>query len=201
MSTKNIISLVLFLVYMVAFLSKLLILSNRNGIKAFVLGNNKKDGKTNFVEILVRFATFIWGTLWVLQVQDDEFFNRTAFLDENIFSDILGLALIAVGEGLFILAMINMKSSWRVGIDKKSKSELITAGVYKFSRNPAFVGMYLMYTGLLLAYPNMLSLIVVLVNVISIHLLVLQEEKHLTEVFGDEYIRYKADTPRYFLGL
>jgi len=41
---------------------------------------------------------------------------------------------------VFLLAMISIETSWRVGIDKKIKTELVTSGTYKYSRNPAFVG-------------------------------------------------------------
>ncbi len=105
----------------------------------------------------------------------------------------------ALGAGIFILATIFMKSSWRVGIDKITKTTLVTDGIYKFSRNPAFVGFNLMFIGLFAAYSNILTLIVLILNIIALHLLILQEEKHLISMFGDKYERYKRKVPRYFL--
>jgi protein-S-isoprenylcysteine O-methyltransferase Ste14 len=105
----------------------------------------------------------------------------------------------ALGVGIFILATIFMKSSWRVGIDKNTKTTLVTDGIYKFSRNPAFVGFYLMFIGLFVTYANIFTLIVLVINILTFHLLILQEEKHLLSMFGVEYERYKRKVPRYFL--
>jgi len=38
-----------------------------------------------------------------------------------------------------------------------------------------------------------------IINSIAFHLLILQEEKQLLSIFGDEYERYKRKVPRYFL--
>lgn len=46
-------------------------------------------------------------------------------------------------------------------------------------------------------YPNSLTLIILVLNVLAIHLLILQEEKHLRLVFGQEYDYYCRKTPRY----
>ena len=48
------------------------------------------------------------------------------------------------GDGVFLAAVLCMKDSWRAGIPKQDKTELVTGGVYAFSRNPAFVGFDLM---------------------------------------------------------
>jgi protein-S-isoprenylcysteine O-methyltransferase Ste14 len=108
-----------------------------------------------------------------------------------------GVAPSAIGVGFFELAILFMKSSWRVGVDRNARTDLITNGIYKYSRNPAFVGFDLMFIGLFLTYPNALSLIVICCNVVAIHLQILQEEKFLQERFGSEYINYKKSTPRY----
>ncbi len=43
-----------------------------------------------------------------------------------------------------------MKDSWRAGIPDSDKTELVTTGIYKYSRNPAFLGFDLQYMGVLL---------------------------------------------------
>ena len=47
-----------------------------------------------------------------------------------------------------------MRDSWRASIPKKSQTKLVISGIYKFSRNPAFLGFNLQYTGVLLLYFN-----------------------------------------------
>ncbi|MCX7710472.1 MAG: isoprenylcysteine carboxylmethyltransferase family protein [Clostridia bacterium] len=197
MEIKNIVSLGLLLIYLFAFILKLVMLSNKNKVNAFVLGNKNKDVKTNKVEMAVKLSTFIWIIVWFTEAMGGVGFLGKVKASGNIISDILGLLLISFGVAFFILAMIHMRNSWRVGIDKDTKSSLVTDGVYQYSRNPAFVGMYAMLSGLLLAYPDVLTLLTAVINIISIHQLVLKEEKHLTDSFGDEYLQYESRTPRY----
>ncbi len=71
-----------------------------------------------------------------------------------------------------------MKDSWRAGIPDKDKTELVTAGIYKFSRNPAFLGFDFMYAGLLLMFFNPLTAVFTAFAVIMLHLQILQEEKY-----------------------
>lgn len=52
-----------------------------------------------------------------------------------------------------------MRDSWRASIPKKSQTKLVISGIYKFSRNPAFLGFDLQYTGVLLLYFNPLTVL------------------------------------------
>src|SRR5690606_16681067 len=65
---------------------------------------------------------------------------------------LLGFALVWT-----IVAQAHMKNSWRIGIDTKTKTELITTGLFQFSRNPIFFGMIISLIGLFFATPNALT--------------------------------------------
>lgn len=196
----DIISLILFFIFIVSYLLKLFILSKQNRIKAYVLGKSCKDPSLHRVELLVRITSFFGILIWFMESVFSSFlakFTGWFFLSKEY--TFAGIFLMALGVTFFILAAGFMKTSWRVGIDKDTKTKLVTDGIYKYSRNPAFVGFDLMFIGLCLIYPCVLTLIVMVSNLVAFHLLILQEEKHLTEAFGDEYIKYKQNTPRYFL--
>ncbi len=94
--------------------------------------------------------------------------------------------------------MIAMKDSWRAGIQSEEKTTLIKKGIYKISRNPAFLGFDLMYIGLLIMFFNIVHLIFVVVAITLLHLQILEEEKFLINTFSDEYIDYKKKVNRYF---
>ena len=64
----------------------------------------------------------------------------------------LGLGLAAAGVGVFAASVYTMRDSWRAGIPREGETELVTAGIYRFSRNPAFLGFDLTYLGLLLPF-------------------------------------------------
>ena len=65
-----------------------------------------------------------------------------------------------LGDLIFLVSVICMKDSWRAGIPDKDKTELVTDGIYKFSRNPAFLGFDFMYIGVLLLYFNPLTAVI-----------------------------------------
>jgi protein-S-isoprenylcysteine O-methyltransferase Ste14 len=194
----NVLSLTLFIIFFAAYITKLIILRRKYNISANVLGKGKKGRAIVTTELLVQATTFFWGAVWLLESLVDNII-KIVFKDFfiNAFINYIGITIIAVGVVTFIIAVISMKTSWRVGIDKRSKTILITQGIYKYTRNPAFVGFDLMFLGLFFAYPNLLTLAALAINVLSINNLILQEEKHLQSVFSDEYIEYKNKTPRY----
>lgn len=196
----NYISLVLLILFLVSYFLKLVMLNRNDKIKANVLGKAGKDKKIHFAEVFVKTSSFAGVFVWFLETAfSDSLAKFTGWFYLSKGYTYAGIFLMASGVLFFILAVVFMKSSWRVGIDKETKSALITDGIYRLSRNPSFVGFDLMFIGLCLTFPCVLTLIVMLSNLIAFQLLILQEEKHLTEVFGKEYIEYKQRTPRYLL--
>ena len=198
MSLLNIISLLLFIAFFSAYIAKLIIMNRNFGIKALVLAKGDKGKSINFSESFVQITTLFWGVTWLLESLLSSWIIE--FIP-NLFSfntlNYLGLFVILIGLIFFVSSMITMKNSWRVGIDKSAKTKLITNGLYKYSRNPAFVGFDLMFIGLVLTFPNILTLFLCLANISSIHNLILQEEKHLEVMLQEEYIFYRNNTSRY----
>ena len=101
------------------------------------------------------------------------------------------------GDAVFLSAVLCMKDSWRAGIPGKDKTKIVTEGVYKFSRNPAFLGFDLMYIGVFLMYANVLTGFFTVFAVLMLHLQILQEEKYMLSEFGEEYADYKKHVCRY----
>ena len=198
MSSLNIISLLLFIVFFSSYIAKLIIMKRNSGIKALVLAKGDKGKSINFSESLVQITTFLWGVIWLLESLLS--FWIIEFLPSLFTFNTLnywGLFVIFIGLIFFVSSMITMKNSWRVGIDKRTKTQLITNGLYKYSRNPAFVGFDLMFIGLVFTFPNILTIFLCLANISSIHNLILQEEKHLEGMFQEDYLYYRNNTSRY----
>ena len=80
----------------------------------------------------------------------------------------------------------------------KDKTELVTTGIYRFSRNPAFLGFDLMYVGVLLLYGNLLTLSFSAFAIVMLHLQILQEERYLVNTFGAPYQEYCRHVSRYW---
>ena len=104
---------------------------------------------------------------------------------------ILGVALV-----LTINAQGNMKDSWRVGIDSERKTELITEGLFSYSRNPIFLGMLLVLAGLFLVTPNAATLIFWIVGYILIQVQIRLEEEYLQRQHGEAYAIFCRKVPR-----
>ncbi len=198
MNLLNILSLLLFITFITSYSMKLVVLYRKNKINANVLGKTKKDKRILKVEKAVRTSTFIWGIAWAMEIFIGDVINKNLFiLFNNITINYIGIIIIATGVSIFIISMLSMKTSWRVGIDKNTKTKLVTHGIYKYSRNPAFVGFDFMFLGFFITYPNILTALITLANFISIHRLILEEERHLKTLFGKEYVNYKESVPRY----
>lgn len=75
---------------------------------------------------------------------------------------------------------------------------IVSAGPYRFSRNPMYVGMALLYLGITIAAGIWWALAFGPVVLIAIDRLVIQrEEAYLTAKFGDGYTSYKATVRRW----
>ncbi len=166
-----------------------ILLQKRKGIRTNQIGKNK--GKSlKKVEMLMSAATCsavaaqLVSVAWGLNYMPPG-------------ARFAGFLLGMTGDGIFLAAVICMKDSWRVGIPKDEKTAMVTDGIYKFSRNPAFLGFDLMYIGVFLMYCNVLTGAFSAFAAVMLHMQILQEEKHMEAEFGAEYTAYKRKVYRY----
>ena len=109
-----------------------------------------------------------------------------------------GLALTAAGTAVFVCSVLTMKDSWRAGVSPDERTHLVTGGVYRYSRNPAFLGFDLVYLGILLMFWNPPLALLSGTAAALFHLqIVMVEEPHLSAAFGEEYLAYRRRVRRY----
>jgi protein-S-isoprenylcysteine O-methyltransferase Ste14 len=78
--------------------------------------------------------------------------------------------------------------------------QLVTTGLYRYSRNPMYVAVVLVLLGWAALFRSFPLLVYTLVVTIGFHLrLVFGEEPWLAETYGDRWTRYAARVPRWFL--
>lgn len=126
--------------------------------------------------------------------------DRNSFLpvgNPSLPLQFAGTAVCIVGTLYFAAAVVSMQENWRAGIDAGQDTSLVGTGIYRFSRNPAFVGFGLMYAGFASVWPNWPLLILSAIGIVLFHLQVLREEAYLEGKFGDKYRSYKSRTLRY----
>lgn len=166
-----------------------MILQKRRGIRTRQIGR-RKEAAIHTVETLMSIATFGAPVAQLLSV----LFGWSLLPS---CARIIGFCVGLIGDAVFFASVKCMKDSWRAGIPDKDRTELVTGGIYRFSRNPAFLGFDLMYIGVLLLYCNPLTAAFSLFAMVMLHLQILQEEKYLAATFGEAYLTYKKRVFRY----
>lgn len=94
-----------------------------------------------------------------------------------------------------LIGMLRAKTSPNPG---RPATSLLLSGPYKISRNPMYIGLTLLFAGLLFYFQNPWGLFFVPAAIWLITVwVVLPEEKYLEKKFGEEYIRYRSSVRRW----
>lgn len=160
------------------------------GIQTDLLGKGK-TGFVKVIEITLKIVTYLVPAVEVVSIFADTHADFTWLRG-------VGAILGVFGSGVFLISVITMRDSWRAGVPKDEKTELVTSGIYAYSRNPAFLGFDLIYLGELLMFFNWCLLGITLLAILILHLQIVNvEEDYLITAFGDEYLAYKKKVCRY----
>ena len=161
----------------------------RRGIQTMQIGRGK-EAQTHTVETLMGIAT-----VGIIPAQLLPIAFGWSHLSAN--ARFTGFCIGIVGDLIFLISVLCMKDSWRAGIPEEDRTELVTEGIYSFSRNPAFLGFDLQYIGMLLMFCNLLTGMFTVFAIVMLHLQILQEERYLTATFGTAYLDYRHRVFRY----
>jgi protein-S-isoprenylcysteine O-methyltransferase Ste14 len=113
-----------------------------------------------------------------------------------------GVVLYALGLGTIVFSQQWMGRSWRIGVDQRERTQLVTGGPFRLVRNPIYSGMIATSVGLALMVPSLLSLASVLLLIGSLEVQTrLVEEPYLTRVHGDEYAGWASRAGRFLPGV
>jgi protein-S-isoprenylcysteine O-methyltransferase Ste14 len=122
---------------------------------------------------------------------------RLAFLPRGL-SRVLGWPLIAGGLAIGTLGFREMKRAGTNPDPRQPTTAIVTGGPYRFTRNPLYLGMTLIYVGIT-ALANALPAALFLPIVLHVMRrgVIEREERYLERKFGDEYLDYKARARRW----
>lgn len=182
-------AILILLVFYSIYIGKMLLLKKR-GIHTDQIAKREKRDKIFYTELLMKMATYSVVLAEVVSI-----FAVEPDLPIGIL--IIGVLLGIAGDIIFAVAVVTMRDSWRAGIAEEDNREMITSGIYKISRNPAFLGFDCVYLGILILFFNWILLSFSVFAAVMLHLQILQEEKYLPVAFGEEYISYKKHVCRY----
>lgn len=181
--------MIILLVFYGVYIGKM-ISQRKRGIRTDQIAKGEKRNKVFYIELIMKIATYsvvLAEVISILVVRTD---SPAAVI---IIGALLGIA----GDMIFSIAVLTMQDSWRAGIAAEDSRDMITSGIYKISRNPAFLGFDCVYLGILLMFFNWILLYFSVFAAAMLHLQILQEEKYLPSAFGEDYLSYKKHVCRY----
>ena len=116
---------------------------------------------------------------------------RPAFVVAGWLGIILGLALAGWGLATFFRARTAI-------VPIRPASRMVASGPYRFSRNPMYTGLAVLYTGLALLLNVIWPLLLLPAVLAAVYLLVIRrEERYLMAAFGNEYAEYCRNVRRW----
>ena len=124
-----------------------MLFQKRKGIQTDQIAKGKRRDKVFYTELIMKVATYTVVMVEVLSI----FLGDSG---EMSVVRIIGVVLGIAGDFTFLTAVITMEDSWRAGIAENDETKMITNGIYKYSRNPAFLGFDSVYIGFLLMFFN-----------------------------------------------
>ena len=115
-------------------------------------------------------------------------FFSTIYLDTWL--NYMGLVLFILGAIFYIKSIIDYAKPTESGINR--------SGFYRYSRNPMYVAFFLYFLGICLMVESWWYVAILLLFQLSVHYLILAEERWCIQQFGEEYKRYMKEVKRYF---
>ncbi|MEP0366235.1 MAG: methyltransferase [Cyclobacteriaceae bacterium] len=182
---------------LLVFVLRSVILWKQTGVNPFVFGNTDKAhdyiGRVYKIMVLgtwVSIGVYSFYTPWYPYLLPIDYLG----ID---WLKTIGLIFLIISFLWTSIAQYQMSKSWRIGIDYEDKTDLISHGLFKYSRNPIFLGVLISYLGTFLIIPNILSFSILMVTFVTIQTQVRLEEEYLESVHSQDYLRYKLKVRRW----
>jgi len=109
-----------------------------------------------------------------------------------------GLVLVALGYAGTLWTYSVMGSSWRIGINPREKTELVSSGPYRWVRHPIYLLQVIMLSGAALLLPTPVSFAILATHLLCVIVKARDEEKYLERVHEGAYRVYASRTGMLF---
>lgn len=137
------------------------------------------------IGLVYAFAPGVKPWLVPIQYLETEAVYRTGLV-------MAGIAILWIGVG-----QAQMSASFRMGIDASEKTALVRQGLFRWSRNPIYLGLFAAVGGFFLVAPNALSFGALVAAWIGVKVQVRLEEEYLLSHHGDAYLEYQSTVRRW----
>jgi protein-S-isoprenylcysteine O-methyltransferase Ste14 len=116
--------------------------------------------------------------------------RRTNFMGPGILLGVIASLLVWRGQA-------DMDASWRIGIDGSERTQLVTRGLFRFCRNPIYLGLQVGLVSFVLLQPGYLTIILLFQGLMLLHVQTRLEEEYLLRCHQDSYLEYCAAVGRF----
>lgn len=116
------------------------------------------------------------------------------------YQHMIAFDLVSIGVIIAIMAVLSFsQNNTTVNPTTPDKTSSIVAhGIYKFSRNPMYLGMLLALMGFVVYFGSLSSLLLLPLFVLYMNQFQIKpEERFLAEKFGEQYLEYKQRVRRW----
>ena len=104
---------------------------------------------------------------------------------------LFGIAMAAISAGMFLKADTGLEPF-------DEATTLVTGGFFRYTRNPMYMGMFLMLFGVAFLLGSLSALLPLMLFVLIIRYnFVAGEERFLEAAFGQQYLDYKSEVRRW----
>ncbi len=186
----------------VAFCWRLWLQHRRYGTWGIVVFQSGDIGQTIRAGLAALLFVLLLGQAIIAAISPEWLADRR--IDRNAMPpavSVLGAALMFGGLLLLIAAQLNLGRAWRIGIDHDARHGLVTGGLYRFCRNPIYLGLLITIAGYAVLVPTPLSIALLVGTYIGVRLQIAAEERYLARAYGAEYLSYARRVGRLLPGI
>ncbi len=139
---------------------------------------------------------FLYAGFFILGLVLDYFFARPLLPD--LVQYVVGGVMAAAALALIVAVVPRFRRAETTFSVHGSSSAIVTGGPYRFSRNPAYLSLTLLYLGLAVLLDSVWVAVLVIPVLIIMNIGVIsREERYLEGKFGEEYLSYKRSVRRW----
>jgi len=155
-------------------------------------GNARKDHPGIYIPPPLIYVAFFFLSVLMQKILPLHFIGGTTL------AKVLGLIFISLYICLFLPALQNFIASKNTLVTIKPASALQTTGIYAITRNPMYLSLIMLYTGVAMFKGNWYTLLLLplLIGIVQLSV-IRKEEKYLQRAFGEDYVRYRSKVRRW----
>ena len=128
-------------------------------------------------------------------------YTKTIFPKIEIKNEIIFGSFMIISGLIIILSAIILFKKYQTTItplNPSNATKLITDGIYKFSRNPMYLGLLLVLVGISIILNLIGGFFFILLFILYINLFqIIPEENAMADLFKDEFLEYKKNVRRW----